>query len=378
MNALNFSQLKQELGRIVENNVNSTIEWLGPKINDAYIDLCNTFRLDSSRRTSYLQITAPYTTGTVAVAAQGTAVTGTLTAFVAGMVGQKIVLNGQVYEIYSVTDATHLTLSRPYEGTTAITADATYVHYDTYTLPWGCDYTRILTATNPGNEQNLRRLTKEKFDIYFPNPTSTGDPVFLIPAGYWEDRYPKTEGGTVILAATSSATSAVLPAGAVAVDDHYNDWFLVNTTRNLMSRVTDYVGSTLTATVSPAITGQAATDVVYLKKRIPYVKLYPMPDAAQGILLTYFIEPDKMVNAYDVPWAIPDRYHRAIYLRAASHSMLIRDDARKREVDRDYDKILTEMQEEYNVLEGETFDKQSIDEDNRVDEPNLYKFPLGT
>jgi len=376
----NFLHLKQQLGILIEGNANSTLAYIGEKINDAYVDLCNMFRLDACRRSVYLQLTAPYVTGTVSVNAGAVAVVGVATAFTANMVGQSMLLNGQVYEIAAVTDGTNLTLARPYEGSAALAAVATAIYYDAYDLPWGCDYPRIITARNPYNNQDLKIITKEKFDKYFPNPTNVGVPVFLCPAGYKEDRYPAAEGGTFVAAATTSTTALVMPAGGDAVDDYYNDWMLINTTRNLVARVTDYVASTKTLTVSPPVTAQVATDVVYLKKRLAVVGIYPMPSSAQAVQLSYFVEPDRMVNDYDVPWAIPDRYHRAIYLRAASHGMLIRDDVRKKEVDRDYNLILTEMSGEYNVLEGETFDKQGVDESKRVGEDNFYStynFPLG-
>jgi hypothetical protein len=376
MNALNFSQLKNQLQMLIDRNPTATLSWLGDRINEALIELGNAFRFDSLRRTAYFSVTAPNVTGTVAVSVQGTAVTGDGTSFSQNMIGQKILLNGQFYEIATVTSATALTINRPFEGTSAITADTTAIYYDLIQLPWGCDYSRIQRVVDPKNETTLRPLTKEKFDNFFPNPTTSGNPRIVCFTGYKEDRYPSS--GTATLAASSSTTSAIFPVGTSTVDDYYNNWYLINTTRTGVSRVTDYVGSTTrTATISPAITGQVATDTVYLQKRSPYISLYPLPDSAQYLIMSYYILPNKMVNDYDVPFEIPERFHRAIYLRAACFSNLILDDARKRECERDYAQILFEMNNEYNVLAGQEFDKETIEQNNNVIDFNEYKYPLG-
>jgi hypothetical protein len=376
MNVLNFSQLKNELQLLIDRNATATLTWLGNKINDAYIDLGNAFRFDSLRRTAYLTITAPYTTGTVAVDSQSAAVTGTTTAFTKTMEGQTIVLNGQAYKILTVTDGTHLTLDRPYEGTSAITADATAIYYDAVKLPYGCDYPRIEKIIDPKNQNSLRSIIKDKFDSYFPNPTTAGNPVIYTPTGYLMDRYPAS--GTAALAASSNTTTAIFPTGPAAIDDHYNDWNLINTTREAVSRVTDYAGSTLTATIAPAIAAQVATDACYMEKCLPYINIYPLPDSAQTLIMTYYKLPNKMVNDYDIPFDVPERYQRAIYLRAAVHSNLIRDDSRINECKREYEEYLTKMNEEFNDFAGEEYPHGSIDGQANIQEFNEYKFPLGS
>lgn len=59
-----------------------------------------------------------YSTGTVAIANDGTTVTGTGTTFTSAMEGQQILLEDFWYTILTFTDATHLQLDRPYMGTT--------------------------------------------------------------------------------------------------------------------------------------------------------------------------------------------------------------------------------------------------------------------
>jgi len=61
-----------------------------------------------------------YTTGTVAVTAAGTTVTGTTTVWTSAMVGRSIKLpDGQWYDISAVASATSLSIHYPYQGDTA-------------------------------------------------------------------------------------------------------------------------------------------------------------------------------------------------------------------------------------------------------------------
>lgn len=79
---------------------------------------------------------ADYTTGTiVSVANGGTAVVGSGTTWTADMVGRYIQItqttaanggDGFWYEIGGWTDATHITLAKPYEGTVVVAGSATY------------------------------------------------------------------------------------------------------------------------------------------------------------------------------------------------------------------------------------------------------------
>lgn len=76
---------------------------------------------------------ADYTTGTITtLAAAGTAVTGSGSTWTAGMAGRYIQFNeatggdGRWYEIASVTDGTHLVLTKPYGGTAIAAGSVTY------------------------------------------------------------------------------------------------------------------------------------------------------------------------------------------------------------------------------------------------------------
>lgn len=80
---------------------------------------------------------ADYTTGSiVSIANGGTAVVGTGTTWTADMVGRYLYIpqttaanggDGMWYEIGGFTDATHITLLKPYEGTSIAAATASYI-----------------------------------------------------------------------------------------------------------------------------------------------------------------------------------------------------------------------------------------------------------
>jgi hypothetical protein len=370
---LNFIQLKNKLSQLIERDTaaNTGLTFLGDIINDAYMELCNSFHFDFLTKRSYIQSSAEYTTGTVAVSLASTTVTGTATTFTEDFIGRKINLQGQVYEISGYTDSTHITIGRPFEGSTAITADATSIFKDTYALPWDCDYTRIEKITNPYTQIALLMMPRERWLKRFPNPVDSGDAVHWIPSGYKQYRFPVS--GTTTAQATTSTTSIVISSVSRAlINDYYNDWVVVNTTRSLSSRVTDYVQSTQTFTNDPDITGQVSGDAVYFERNHPYLTLYPMPDDAQAFIIDYKVNPDKMVNDYDIP-LIPPRFQEAIYLGAAKRSNLIMDDNRMRAVEDQFYKILSQMAKEYNADDDEDYQKQSVD---NVEEISSMPFHL--
>lgn len=95
----------------------------------------NTITIRGRLQTVDLTI-ADYTTGTiVSVANQGTAVVGSSTVWTADMIGRYIQIpqttaanggDGAWYQIGSWTDATHIGLLKPYEGTSIVAGSASY------------------------------------------------------------------------------------------------------------------------------------------------------------------------------------------------------------------------------------------------------------
>jgi len=100
---------------------------------------------------------APYTTGTVAVTADSTTVTGTDTVWSSDMAGRKIrISGGEEYEIVSVNAvAQTLTLSIAYTGATATAA--TYAIYEpVYTLASDCEKVMRIWDLTDGDEFQCR------------------------------------------------------------------------------------------------------------------------------------------------------------------------------------------------------------------------------
>lgn len=116
----------------------------------------NLIRLRGRLQTRDLTI-ADYTTGSVvSVANGGTAVVGTGTTWTADMVGRYITItnttaanggDGFSYEIGAWTDATHITLLKPYEGTSIAAGTAAYTIGQCSVIPEAYDVGIIYRAT---------------------------------------------------------------------------------------------------------------------------------------------------------------------------------------------------------------------------------------
>ena len=100
---------------------------------------------------------ADYTTGNiVSIANDGTAVVGSGTTWTADMVGRYIQItettaanggDGFWYEIGGWTDATHITLTKPYEGTSISAGSATYTIGQCAVIPEAYDVAVVYRAT---------------------------------------------------------------------------------------------------------------------------------------------------------------------------------------------------------------------------------------
>lgn len=96
-------------------------------INDCISRLVSMRDWPTYRKGMYVSLKAPYTTGTVALTNDSTAVAGTDTVWTSGMVGQEFYVgadSNRVYRITSVTDGTNLVIDPAYMGAT--TASTTY------------------------------------------------------------------------------------------------------------------------------------------------------------------------------------------------------------------------------------------------------------
>lgn len=116
----------------------------------------NLIRLRGRLRTRDLSI-ADYTTGTItSLSNGGTAIVASGTTFTADMVGRYIKItettaagggDGYWYEIGSFTDATHIGLTKPYNGTTISAATAAYTIGQVSPIPEAYDVAIVYRAT---------------------------------------------------------------------------------------------------------------------------------------------------------------------------------------------------------------------------------------
>lgn len=132
-----------------------------------------------------------YTTGTIELTNGSTAVVGTGTTFTAGMVGKKLRVTGETgsssfYTISAYTDATHITLSGNYAGSTG--SGKVYTILTAWTEQWkdfGADAVNQVVMDNYESTVLFGRDNKiTTLDINTDTITTDASPAFSMPSGY--------------------------------------------------------------------------------------------------------------------------------------------------------------------------------------------------
>ena len=185
-------------------------------------------------------------------------------------------------------------------------ADGDYVVREYWDLPQ--DYFQMFNVRDMTHEEQATIIHRSphKFDFQFPAYTNMAKPKdYLI---YGKDLYEET-GYTA--GAGTNTTTVVCSTLDNATDDYYNGWLLVNITRSLQARVTDYVASTKTITLEKAITAQVTTDTFLLRKDMYRLYFDMLMDKARKYILKYYKWPKTLVNDYDIPEMDPT-FHPAI------------------------------------------------------------------
>ena len=158
-------------------------------INWAQQDICSRDNWDFLMKTSFIQCTAPYTTGTCY--ASGTTVTGVDTTWTSAMVGRKIRIGGEseYYTISAFVSTTELTISQSYMGDYDTLAEATTysIYQDVYSL--ASDVEKVVSMTLPSSSSKLTRVSRQEIDALEPNPQSEGTPVYWTEVGRDSDGY---------------------------------------------------------------------------------------------------------------------------------------------------------------------------------------------
>jgi hypothetical protein len=184
-----FSDLKVALlDAMRETNTDTTaLAYAGRYINTALHDMHIDWDLPWAIRRATLITHPTYTTGTIAVSAGGTAVTGTDTLWATAnswgvanvRAGGKIILGAVsegVYEVAStpaVADTT-LSVTSKYTGTDALTASGYTYFEDEYAL--AADFLRSIHPRQFSDNLKLSLLGREEFTRRYPRNTHTGAP----------------------------------------------------------------------------------------------------------------------------------------------------------------------------------------------------------
>ena len=269
-------------------------------INMTHKEICRKVALKNLKKEAVLSSNAAYTTGTVAITNGSTAVTGSSTVWTSAMVNRKIRIgtDAAYYTVATFASATSITIDRNYTGTT-VTA-ATYKIFEL-----GIYLPRDFV---PGKEKLVRWLEEVDAwgykiwdDIILSDPAleDFGSPICYSLLPDFERREPAS--GNLTADTNTSTTSIVDAALSSTTDDYYNNWIVKAVSQTDTSEVTDYVGSTKTLTISPAITSLAVGSTYHLIDVRHLIVPWPLLETAEDIFIEYYRMPIHLVNNYDFP-----------------------------------------------------------------------------
>jgi len=131
-------------------------------VNDVYQRFINSYQWTRLVKSSVIQTTAVYQTGTVAITNGLTSLVGTSTVWTTAMTGRRIRISGQneTY-VFTYVSSTTGTIDRAFEGTTETAA--TYTLFQAvYALPSDTDYVDSIEV--PGSNQDLDQVSPEYLD----------------------------------------------------------------------------------------------------------------------------------------------------------------------------------------------------------------------
>jgi hypothetical protein len=150
-------------------------------INDRIEQVCRAGTWTRLKQQSILQLAAEYTTGTVDIAVNATAGTGTLTVFTALMTGRFIRL-ANLLPPYTFTyvSPTSFTIDRPFEGPDSLTGAGFKIYQSIFELPATLESIASLRNLTFGYDMNEE--TREWLDRNAAARYAYGQPVVYVPA----------------------------------------------------------------------------------------------------------------------------------------------------------------------------------------------------
>ena len=155
------------------------METIGKIVANKYRSLLKNWQWSFLKGYKNINLVGPYITGTVSVVNGSVTVTGVGTAWTTDMAGRFIRIGNVPYTFYQVqgvTDATHLTLTQPYGGTSV--SGQSYTMFQ-HIYNFGVDVREIIKITY---DIALTEKTVEYFDRNDPYRSTSGTPL------YWADR----------------------------------------------------------------------------------------------------------------------------------------------------------------------------------------------
>ena len=264
-------------------------------------------RISGSTRWNYLltrsffTLVDDYSTGTVAITAGDTAITGTNTVFTSAMVGMKIKFGSDsaYYTIKTFTSTTAIVLEEPYQGST-LTAGTYVIYQDEYRLAPDLDMLQYAKQIATG--QGLVELDPGDYEIMFPTPDAYGDPQYITPIGRRQDTYSTgTLSGTIstsVLTGASTAWTSVQGLGR-------GSRITIGSTTYTVKSVDSATQLTIYETLSAAIAALTTYSIVLDNLR---VAVYQLPDNARNIYYRYYRKPAPLNNDADEP-DLPPSFH---------------------------------------------------------------------
>ena len=182
---MNFLTQQQEVASqlrldLTQSDIATIIKrWLNQAQQEIWAEADWYFALDRQ----IVQTVADITTGTVSISAGGTTVTGSSTTFSASDVSKFIQFSSSAdwYKITAVASDTSLTIEAAYTQTTALSAGTYTIRKFFYSVDSTVD--KILSARQAISPLFLDVVHFRDFDIFRPDPTSTGNPNLMFVYG---------------------------------------------------------------------------------------------------------------------------------------------------------------------------------------------------
>ena len=180
-----WGQLRYEIAKFAPGeDLQLVTQWL----NASYREILDHYRWKGLEKSSILETTAIYQTGTATATAGSTAIVGVGTGWVTGQTGLNFRICGDNESyVFTFVDGTDGTLDRPYEGLTGTAPGGYYLFQNVYPLPSDVKY--IQEILNPTLDRPLKVRTRTELDAISASRLVYGCPLVWAPG----DDSPETD-----------------------------------------------------------------------------------------------------------------------------------------------------------------------------------------